>query len=260
MMISNNSFLIRSASPCSLNSVALIFQPGLDQSIPSHMLEEASSEWDALNRNRQSQGKPALLDLPLFRPGKIHPKDNQIRIECGITSYRTATCLARPCTSWNDPYTGAGLSVVPVCQDNQILIGRRSKAVHQGQGQFHVAAGHAHPQPDFKTRPDKLIESVLQELNEEMAIQSTDIHSMEFLGIGLNLTTSKSEFLIRVILKEDSDIYIKRWKTRFLNRSDREFDETTTVNEIINNDAFECHREKFTIACRMALEANGINE
>jgi len=168
----------------------------------------------------------------------------------------TTSLLASPCTGWHVNTLGAGLSIVPVCSDRRILIGRRSGVVYQGKDLFHVAAGHAHPKTNFQTEPDSLTGAALQELDEEMAIQSSDIIQMDFLGTGLDLTTSKTEFITRVFLNETSDTYIRRWKTTAGLHPCREFDEITTVNTITGKDSIELHEHSFTVACRMALKAH----
>ena len=159
------------------------------------------------------------------------------------------------CPDWNSAYTGAGLSIVPVCTDG-ILIGTRSGIVNQGKHLFHVAAGHDHPGPDFTTRPDKLTGAVLEELEEEMAVPRTDIEKMLFLGIGLDRFTAKTEFLTRVVLKENTEYYIRRWRAAIRNQKQHEFEDMSTLEKIIGQDSFERHRNRFTVACQMALEAH----
>lgn len=216
-------YLIRPVRPCPLETVELVYESSLDQPLPED-LQNRQTRWHRLNAERKNSGKPVLQDLPLFRPGVPRGSDSRIQIPCGITSYRVTTLLTSPCHRWENSYTGAGLSIVPVCADNHILIGRRSGIVDREPGLYHVAAGHAHPDDHFPDRPARLTEAVLQELKEEMAVTYRDIEQMEFLGTGLNCHTSKTEFLSRVRLKETSAVYIRRWQEKTVETEWNEFE------------------------------------
>lgn len=249
-------YLIRSVSPCPIDQVYLIYDPVLDQRLTATELENAKSRWNEINRDRITANKPPLQDCPLFLPGHEIRLENRIDIPCGRTSYMSTIVRSAFCPDWNSVCTGAGLSIVPVCADGMILIGRRSGIVNEGKHLFHVAAGHAHPRPDFTSRPDKLTGAVLQELEEEMGVRPGDIEKTLFLGIGLNRFTAKTEFLTCVVLKEDARYYTRQWMAAIRCQKQPEFEEMSTLEKIIGADSFEVHRNRFTVACQMALEAH----
>jgi hypothetical protein len=249
-------YLIQSTLPHPLEKVRLFYHQELDQNL-SGLFSLAKIRWKKINRKRIALSKPPLQDLPLYLPGQMRHEQDRIDIPCGRTSYMSAFCQRTFCKDWSAPYTGAGLSIVPVCSDG-VLIGRRSGFVNLGEHLFHVAAGHAHPKPDFISHPDELTGAVLQELKEEMAIECEDIERMEFLGIGLNQLTGKTEFLTRVVLPENSEFYIRRWRAAIRKQKHPEFDELSTLDRIIGPDPFEAHRTRFTVACQMALEAHHV--
>ncbi len=241
-------FLIRPAAPVQLKRVRLVYDSSLDLKITPETHEDIDALWDRINAIRLAEQKPPLRDLPLFLPGQPLPAGAGYEIPCGLTSYKEAQCLANPCDNW-DWAVGAGLSIVPVCRDGRILVGRRADRVSHGAGQFHVAAGHAHPKPDFKSQPDSLLGGVLEELEEEMNIIEHDIDYLEFIGTGLNRLTAKTEFLTRVFLKQSAEIYMTRWTA---NRPDDP--EFTELRAIDNPTALP--PERFTTACRMAVHAH----
>jgi hypothetical protein len=248
-------YRIRSISPRPLEKVRLLYHPELDQSLSGPEFNHTKIRWRKMNRKRIAESKPPLQNLPLFLPGQIRQYLDRIDIPCGRTSYMSTLFHSAFCKDWSAPYTGAGLSIVPVCPDG-VLIGKRSGFVNLGEHLFHVAAGHAHPKPDFISHPDELTGAVLQELEEEMAIECENIERMEFLGIGLNQLTGKTEFLTRVVLPENSEFYIRRWRAAIRNQKHPEFDELSTLDRIIGPDPYEVHRTRFTVACQMALEAH----
>jgi hypothetical protein len=51
----------------------------------------------------------------------------------------------------------------------------------------------------------------LEELDEEMHIHDGDVKQLRFLGLAIDLTRSKPEFIIEAELKEESAEYISRW-------------------------------------------------
>ncbi|MBN2103401.1 hypothetical protein JW835_05095 [bacterium] len=256
MNINEKPFLIQFCPPCQLDRVELTYKPDINQQPDIGTLAQARKQWKLYNQKRKSSGIPPLKNSLLFRPDSIRKNKDRIRVYCGLTSYLATSFLSAPCKGWHEKHLGAGLSIVPVCADGQILIGRRSGIVYQGKHRFHVAAGHAHPKTDFKTKNDTLTKAALQELDEEMAIQAADIQTIEFLGIGLDLTTSKTEFLTRVNLENNADAYMHRWRKTACLYEYREFDMITTLDAVTGKDSLGFHQNKFTVACRIALEAH----
>jgi hypothetical protein len=249
-------FLIKRIPPVSVEAVKLVYDSRLDMSVPEADQNQALERWNRLNLERTITGRPPLEDRPLFRPGALEHDGTDIRIRCGITSYLVNIFYSAPCSGWQAVILGAGLSVLPVCRDGRILVGRRSSVVEGNQGQFHVIGGHAHPEPDFITCTDSLHDAVIQEFGEEMHILPSDFLGIEFLGMGLNLDTSKPEFILRASLEKDSQFYRDRWIKKTKKESSREFDELTTVDRLKEMGGPAALINQCTIACRMTLSAN----
>jgi hypothetical protein len=197
-------------------------------------------------------------------------------IRAGITTYFDNFYLQTPSDGWNErTLVGAGLSVVPVCRDQHILIGKRSDTVASGTGKYHVVGGHAHPPPDFTSVPAKLTGAALEELDEEMHVPDGDVKQLRFLGLAIDLTRSKPEFIIEAELKEESIEYISRWQAQVAreqpadNRHE-EFTELRRLDSLLlaSDDAaqrpleatltlrsFWHARERMVPACQAALTA-----
>ena len=58
------------------------------------------------------------------------------------------------------------------------------------------------------------------------------------------------------MLKENTEYYIRRWRAAIRNQKQHEFEDMSTLEKIIGQDSFERHRNRFTVACQMALEAH----
>jgi len=263
--------------PVLLEDVTLHYTSVGNREVDISHLEEAKQRWNAENDRRSLCGQPALEANPLYRPITAAYADGTLTIGAGITTYFDNFYLQTSSDGWDDnTIVGAGLSVVLVCRDEQILIGKRSGVVASGTGKFHVSGGHAHPAPDFVSVPATLTEAALQELGEEMQIQNADVRQLRFLGLAIDLIRSKPEFIIEADLKEESAEYISRWQAhvsqeKSADKSQEEFTELRCLASILEaNDGssygpekeapfsltgFWQQREHFVPACQAALMA-----
>jgi hypothetical protein len=236
-------YLLR--QPVLLENVTLCYSSEGNREVDKSQLEEARQRWNAENDRRRLSGISALQPNPLFRPITATYADGVLTIGAGITTYFDNFYLQTPSDGWDErTIVGAGLSVVPVCHDGHILIGKRSEVVASGTGKYHVAGGHAHPTPDFISVPAKLTGAALEELGEEIHIHDVDVKQLRFLGLAVDLTTSKPEFIIAAELREDSAEYISRWQAQVsqekpANNSQEEFTELRRLDSFLkaNNDS-----------------------
>ena len=252
-------FLLELVTPVPLKNVILTHQSLYDITLTQKQEMESCRSWNRSNTERSARKLPPLMNLPLYRPVSWTKKNDRFEIEAGIITYKQTLYLSKKLDNWNPvKFLGAGLSVVPVCADGHILIGQRSPVVHNGMGLFHVTAGHAHPDHHFRTKPGELLTGVLLEMEEEMFLQKEDIVTLDYLGLGVNKRTSKSEFLIRAQLRKKALVYLNRWTEQVKNSHDPEFDAVTTLQSQAGSSRATdlCKDEKFTIACRMALHAH----
>src|SRR5215472_13246022 len=136
--------------PLLLGNVTLCYTSEANRAVDEPHVEEAKQRWNAENGRRSLSGKPALQANPLYRPISATYVEGMLTIGAGITTYFDNFYLQSPSDGWDESkIVGAGLSVVPVCRDESILIGKRSGPVASDAGSYHVAGGHAHPTPDF---------------------------------------------------------------------------------------------------------------
>jgi hypothetical protein len=225
--------------PVLLENVTLHYTSVGTREVDESHLEEAKQRWNAENDRRSLRGQPALEANLLYRPVTAAYVDGTLTIGAGITTYFDNFYLQTSSDGWDDStIVGAGLSVVPVCRDEQILIGKRSGVVASESGELHVTGGHAHPTPDFVSVPAILTEAALQELGEEMQIQNADVRQLRFLGLAIDLIRSKPEFIIEADLKEDSAEYISRWQAHVsqekpADKSQEEFTELRCLDSVL---------------------------
>ena len=263
-MIFNSSFIFSYLFPVNLTHVHLIYDANMNFSIPEEFMEQARLSWKNVNKARLSRGLPSLEPHALYRPGSLSINSHGINIFAGITTFFDNFFLENSNSYNTQILTGAGLSVIPVCQDHEILIGRRNKMVSSHIDLFHVAGGHAHPSGSFINKPDTLHKWVYAELLEEMWIEQNDVSRLTFLGMAVDLQKHKPEWLIRADLNQTSSYYIDRWKEKKTVNS--EFSELSHVNkELIKRkgdkinivmDRLSDLSHLFTPACQAAISAH----
>ena len=264
-MTYDSPFILRYLWPCNLDEVFLTYDPALDFSVPGEFNNAAIDAWEKTNALRKNQGLGPLEPNPLYRPGKFGINQNRLLISAGITTYFDNFFLEKTSAGRSlGILSGGGISIVPVCKDGEILIGKRSAQVASHAGFFHVAGGHAHPSGTFREKPDTFHHWVEEELFEEMEIGQTDIERLTFLGMAVNVITSKPEWLIRAYLKGTWKFYQNRWEEN--RQENSEFTSLSTLHtELIAHagdpPAFLLERLKdlshdFTPACQAALTAH----
>ena len=267
-------FLLPEGVP--LDKVVLCYTSDGDRTVDEAHLGQARERWEAENAGRRLLGKPPLEAHPLFRPVRVNSSAGKVVIDAGVTTYFANFSLQAPSLEWDaGRIVGAGMSVVPVCRDGHILLGKRSGVVASGEGKYHVAAGHAHPTSDFLSAPATLAGAAFQELEEEMHLHPIDIEQMRFLALALDLTASKPEFILEAALKPDSTAYLSRWNADVskLDQEEANLEEFTELERLavlleaetastareeevsFGLAAFWAIREKLVPACQAALMA-----
>lgn len=225
-------FGIRCLGCAPLASVRVKHDSRWDRWVDSSALPEATRRWKETNWERRLKGLPPLEDNPLFRPMRIEQGKSDLLVYAGKTSYFSNFILQRPASTWVDErVVGAGVSIIPACADGAILLGRRSGIVAVGQGQWHVVGGHIHPDARFECTEVDLTRGALAELEEEMGIDEREVESLAFLGLGIDLTISKPEFLVKAQLKRPSADYIGAWGR--LKQAEPEFTEIVPLTSVI---------------------------
>lgn len=223
-----------------LKKISIQYTSEWNRSVDKQQLRQAAVKWEQENSRRQKSGKPALENNPLFRPLRIEPSDDRIIISAGKTTYFDNFYLQREADMWRDEaIIGAGISVIPICSDGHILLGKRSGVVAEGEGRYHVIGGHAHPDSKFETCASDIFGAALEELAEEMHIGAADIEGIDFLGIAINLLTSKPEFIAEARLKRESTYYIENWHSNKTDSTQKygqseEFSEIVTLQSLMN--------------------------
>lgn len=223
-----------------LRNISIQYDSEWNRSVSRPQLRQATLKWEEENGRRQKSGKPALENNPLFRPMRIEPSADRIVVSAGKTSYFDNLYLQTQADIWRDEViTGAGISVIPLCSDGRVLLGKRSGVVADGEGRFHVVGGHAHPDSTFESCANELNSAALEELEEEMHIEAADIDQIVFLGIAVNLLNSKPEFVVVARLIRESKYYIKNWNSRKTGSihkygQSEEFSEIVTLQSLIN--------------------------
>ena len=264
-MTYDSPFILRYLWPCNLDEVFLTYDPALDFSVPGEFNNAAIDAWEKTNALRKNQGLGPLEPNPLYRPGKFGINQNRLLISAGITTYFDNFFLEKTSAGRSlGILSGGGISIVPVCKDGETLIGKRSGLVASHAGFFHVAGGHAHPSSSFREQPDTFHFWVEEELMEEMFIGKSDIRRLTFLGMAVDTTTSKPEWIIRAELKGTSEFYINRWEKN--RKDDSEFTLLSTLHKELvahvgDHQSFVLERLKdlsrdFTPACQAALTAH----
>lgn len=201
--------------PAPLERVRLRHDPAGDWRLTGAERKAKLAEWRAANERREAAGLPPMTARRLYRPRRAARDREGVLLHAGVTTYFDTWARKRPIAGDDpDDWTGAGLSIVPVCADGAVLVGRRSALVDRGVGLFHIAGGHAHPPRDFAAAPQTLLHWAHQELHEEMAVTRNHVVSLRFIGLVVDHATAKPEFVVEARLRDDGDTCIARWRRR----------------------------------------------
>jgi len=244
LRIPGASFTLVAWTPCPADAVVIRYAESEGPS--EEVLQKGREAWDAANQKREAAGLPAMTPNPLYRPLDQKREGNQMIVTAGVTSYFENFALERFGGLREVlPLAGAGLSIVPVTSDRQVLLGQRSQVVASEVSKYHVVGGHAHPSEDFPTKPAQFQPFIWEELEEEMGIVEADLvpRGLAYLGMAMDATRGKPEYLFMAQLRLSRDEVIARWKQDQAaqraqgTEASMEFTRLTTLQELMQAQA-----------------------
>lgn len=113
-----------------------------------------------------------------------------------------------------------GISAVLRTRDNVIVVGLRSRRIHEAAGALHVIpSGHPHP-------PQSIAEAFNAELHEEIGLSPKDIVDARVTGVVRARPTGKPELTARLVAAVDAREVVRRSSTA---RDRWEFEELRLV-------------------------------
>lgn len=133
---------------------------------------------------------------PIYRLAGFKGTRRSLHLELGLTFYKEyhGTNVARPAWALADPSLYAdplAMSAVVVTKDGYVLLQERSAISGEYPGMLHVTpSGHLQP-------PSSLVEGVLAELHEELAVQPEELAGdLQVIALVLNTQIHKPELVL----------------------------------------------------------------